>query len=551
VAASSPGSGEADSAAGRSSGGRGRAIAIASLLVAATYFGSRVLGALRTTAIGGAFGTPPELDAYYVGNRIPDLIFQLIAGATLASAFIPTFVHVRTRNGDRAAWRLASSVLNLVALITIALAVIMFVLAPRLVPLTAPGLGEKAGRGPEITALAVYLTRLMLLAPIIFSVSGMISGILNARHRFLLSGLAPMLYNLGIIGGALAYQIVFPHRSLEFGVTLLAIATVAGAAAHLIVQLPGLAMVGMRYYRAADVRDPAVREVGLLMLPRVLGLAALQANFLVTTYFASQMGAGTISSLTFAWSLVVLPLALVGQAISTAVFPHLAEHAAGDDRAEVGRTLAQTARVIIFLTIPATAGLVILRIPIVSLVLQHGQFDAEATRVTAGALLFYSLGLAAQALIEIFSRGFYAIRDTRTPVAFAVLSMVLNLVFSLLLRGPMGYKGLALALSLSVTVEAALLFLFLRPRMGGLEEAKLLWTALRSAAAAWIMVVVVAAVMLWMRHYAPLVDRRGVRYLAEVAVGIPLGAVAFFGVAWLTRSEEMQYLVARLRYNRQ
>ena len=129
--------------------------------------------------------------------------------------------------------------------------------------------------------------------------------------------------------------------------------------------------------------------------------------------------------------------------------------------------------------------------------------------------------------------------------------MVLNLVFSLLLRGPMGYKGLALALSLSVTVEAALLFLFLRPRMGGLEEAKLLWTALRSAAAAWIMVVVVAAVMLWMRHYAPLVDRRGVRYLAEVAVGIPLGAVAFFGVAWLTRSEEMQYLVARLRYNRQ
>ncbi len=524
--------------------GHARAIALASLLVAATYFGSRVLGALRTTAIGGAFGTPPELDAYYVGNRIPDLIFQLVAGATLASAFIPTFVHVRTRRGEEASWRLASSVLNLVALVTITLAVLTFVLAPWLVPLTAPGLGEHAGRGPEIQHLAVRLTRLMLIAPIVFSVSGMISGILNARHHFLLSGLAPMLYNLAIVGGALLYGVVFSHRSLEFGVTLLALATVVGAVAHLLVQLPGLAQIGMRYYRSAAVREPAVREVGLLMLPRVLGLAALQANFLVATYFASQMSAGTISSLTFAWSLVVLPLALIGQAISTAVFPHLAEHAASDDRQQLRRTLAQAVRVIVFLTLPATAGLVVLRTPVVALVLQHGQFDANATHVTANALLFYSLGLGAQALIEILSRGFYALRDTRTPVAFAVLSMILNLGFSLLLRDRMGYRGLALALSLSVTVEAALLFIFLRARLGGMEEGRLAWSTVRAAAATWLMIVAVAGFMLWARHYAPLADRRGVRYLAEVLAGIPLGAAAFFAVAIVTGSDEMRLVLA-------
>src|SRR5205823_698190 len=159
----------------------------------------------------------------------------------------------------------------------------------------------------------------------------------------------------------------------------------------------------------ATLRDPAVREVGLLMAPRVLGLAALQANFLVATYFASQMGAGTISSLAFAWSLVVLPLALIGQAISTAVFPHLAEAAAGEDHHDLQRTLSHGIRAIIFLTIPATAGLAVLRIPVVALVLQHGAFGPNATRVTADALLFYSLGLAAQALIEILSRGFYAL----------------------------------------------------------------------------------------------------------------------------------------------
>jgi len=524
--------------------GHARTLALASALVAATYFGSRVLGALRSVAVARAFGTAPELDAYFVGNRIPDLIFQLIAGATLASAFIPTFARVRIRQGEEASWRLASSVLNLVAVVTLVLAGMAFLVAPILVPLTAPGLGEAVGRGPAMQSLAVRLTRLMLAAPIIFSVSGMISGILNARKRFLLSGLAPMLYNLAIIAGALAYSVVFPRNSLEFGVTLLAAATVVGAAAHLVVQLPGLAKAGMRYFRTAAVRDPGVREVGLLMLPRILGLAALQANFFVTAYFASQMSAGTISSLNYAWSLVVLPLALVGQAISTAVFPHMADQAAGDDHVRLRHTLAQTLRVIAFLTIPATAGLVVLRIPVVSLLLQHGQFTAESTRVTAAALLFYSLGLGAQALIEILSRGFYALRDTRTPVAFALLSMALNLAFSLLLRGPLGYRGLALSLSLAVTIEAALLFLVLRRRLGGMQEGALTWSVLRALAASWIMVVVIAAFMLWARHSALLGDRRGLRYLVEIVAGVPLGALAFFGVALVTGAEETR-LVAR------
>lgn len=523
--------------------GHARALAIASAVVAATYFGSRLLGALRSVAIARAFGTAPELDAFYVGNRIPDLLFQLIAGATLASAFIPTFAHVRNQRGEQAGWRLASSVLNLVAIVTLVLAVAVYVAAPRLVPLTAPGLGDAVGRGAEMRQLAIKLTRLMLIAPVIFSVSGMVSGILNARRRFLLSGLAPMLYNLAIIAGAIVYSTRFAAHGLEFGVTILALATVVGAAAHLLIQLPGLVQVGMRYYRSIDLHDQAVREVGMLMLPRTLGLAALQANFVITTYFASQMSAGTISSLNYAWQLVVLPLALVGQAIATAVFPHMADQAADHDQRELRRTLVHAIRAIIFLTIPATAGLVVLRIPVVTLLLQRGQFTAESTQVTAAALLFYSLGLAAQALIEILSRGFYALRDTRTPVTLGVLSMLINLVLSLILRGPLGYRGLALSLSLAVTIEATLLFYQLRRRLGGLDGAAIAWSAARAAAAAWVMVVAVAAFILWARHFGPLLDRRGVRYVIEIAGGVPIGVLAFLSVAWVIGAEEMHTFV--------
>jgi putative peptidoglycan lipid II flippase len=519
-----------------------RALALASLIVAATYLGSRVLGALESVALAGVFGTAPELDAWYVGNRIPDLIFQLIAGATLASAFIPTFARVRGREGQEAAWRLASAVLNLVALITIVLAVLAFLLAPWVVPATAPGLGNAVGRGPEMQHLAVTLARIMLLAPILFSISGMISGILNANHRFFLAGLAPMLYNVALIGGVLVYRFLFHDQSLGFGVTVLSIAAVAGAAAHLLVQIPGLFRLGMRYAAVVDVRNQAVREVIVLMLPRMLGLAAWQANFLITAFFASQMGAGTISSLNYAWLLVVLPLALIGQAISTAVFPHMADQAADEAHVELRRTVSQALRVIVFLTVPATVGLVVLRVPVVTLLLQRGQFDAESTRVTAAALLFYSLGLAAQAVIEILSRGFYALRDTRTPVIFAVLSLLLNLVFSLLLREPLGYRGLALALSLAVSVEALLLFVTLRRRIGGLEGRSLLWSVARAAAAAWAMIVLVAAFMVWARSTSLLGEHHVVRYLLEVAIGVPAGICAFLVVAWLTGAEEVRSL---------
>ena len=281
-------------------------------------------------------------------------------------------------------------------------------------PLFAPGLGDDIGRGDELTAEAVKLTRIMLLSPLLLSVSGMITGILNARQHFFLPALAPSLYNIGIIVGALAL-------AGRFGVEGLAIGVVAGSAAHLVIQIPGLVRERMRYGLRIDLGDAPTREVARLMAPRVLGLAAAQANFVVTTtFFASKVGTSAISGLTFAWLIASLPVALFGIALSTAAFPTLAEHEAAGDRRSLLETVSRVLRTILFFSIPAALGLAFLREPATMVLLERGAFGASDTAITSAALGFLCLSIVPQAAIEIHSRGFYALGDTRTPVLLTV-----------------------------------------------------------------------------------------------------------------------------------
>jgi putative peptidoglycan lipid II flippase len=510
-------------------------LATASAIVAAGFLASRLLGLLRSVAIADSFGTSPELSAYWVAFRLPDLVFQLLAGATLGSAFIPTFARLFTTQSPEKAWRLASSVLNLVFVVTIVVAVLGFLLAPVLVPVMAPGLGEETGQQEELRSLAVDLTRLMMLSPILFAVSGMFMGILNARHHFLFPAIAPLVYNLAIIVGAFAFN----------DVHALAAAVVVGAALHLVVQLPALAAVGMRYQPIADWRDAAVREVGRLMAPRMLGLAAFQLNLLVTIFFASMVSDEAISAVNYAFLIMMTPLGLFGMAISTAVFPTMAEQAA-HDRAELRWTLEQSLRLILFLTIPSAIGLMILSGPVVALLLQWGEFTESSTEITQAALLFYTIGLAGHAAIEILSRGYYALGDTRTPVRFAVVSLVVNLALSAAFVGPWGVRGLALAVSLATIAEAALLFWTLRVRMEGFDLGALGRSAGRTLGAGVLMAEAVG-------FYLVLLDQAGrfdtsnkLDAFLAVAGGSLLGGLVFLAVARVLRSDEAETLLLRL-----
>lgn len=507
-------------------------------VVAFGFIVSRLLGLLRSVAIAHAFGTDPHLSAYWVAFRLPDLVFQVLAGATLSAAFIPTFSRVRMRSGEQAAWRLASDVLNLVSIATTVMAVVAFVLAPWLVPLLAPGLGATSGRAEELRALAVTLTRVMLLSPIMFGVSGMVTGILNARQHFLAPALAPLVYNLSIIAGALLLAAPFGVRGLAAGVVL-------GSLGHLLVQLPALRTVGMRWTPTLDFASPGVREVARLMGPRVIGLAAAQLNFIIVVFFASYVSDEAISALTYAFLIAMLPVGVVGMAISTAVFPTLAQQAAAEQMETLRESVARSLRLILFLSIPSSVGLVLLATPVVRLTLERGAFDAHSTALVAAALVWYAVAVFAHSGIEILSRGFYAVADTRTPVALAVLAVVVNGVLAAALVAPFGVRGLAAATSIAAIVEFGLLFRALAGRIGEMRGRGISSSIYRTLAASVVMGQVMVLLALVLRALGTDIDSPWGALVLTVVVGLA-GLVSFMVTAAWLRSREVEEILQRL-----
>ena len=509
------------------------------LLIGVSFLGSRLLGVARTSVIAEQFGTSVELDAFWVAMRLPDLVFQLLAGATLASAFIPVYARVLQHRGERSAWRLASIVLNWVLLGTIALSVAVFFAAEWIVPALAPGLGEDSGIQDEIIDDAVFLTRVLLLSPILFAVSGMLTGILHARRHFLLPAISPMLYNLAIILGAL----LLPE---QLGVEALVIGVVAGSGLHLMIQLPALSAALVRSGGGLGLHlnlgDLEAREVLRLMAPRTLGLAAAQINLIVLTFFGSMVGDSSISALNFAWLLLMFPVGLFGMSLATAVFPSLAERAALAGPTAVNTMVSQTLRFTLFLAIPASVGMLLLRDSIVSTLLEHGAFDAVASQLVADALLFYSIGIFAHAAIEIVSRGFYVLGDTRTPVALAIASMLLNILLSAVLVGPMELKGLALALSISAIAEFALLTLLLNGRLNRQLLARSLWWSILKT----IVATAIMGQLVWLLIellFGLDIDRDS---WITLALGVAGGGVVYFILSLILQQDEAEALILRI-----
>jgi putative peptidoglycan lipid II flippase len=378
----------------------------------------------------------------------------------------------------------------------------------------------------------------MLLSPILFGVSGMVTGILNARQHFAAPALAPMVYNAAIVLGAI-------FLSEPYGVHGLAIAVVIGAAGHLLVQLPALRAVGMRWRPIFGLASEGVREVARLMGPRIIGLAAAQVNFIVVIFFASFVSDAAISAVNYAFLMAMLPVGVVGMAISTAVFPTLARQGAAQQLQALRTSVASSLRLILFLAIPAAVGLMALAEPAVRLLLERGEFDAADTGLVASTLLFYGIGVPAIAAIEILSRGFYALSDTRTPVQVAVLAMLLNVVLCAALVAPLGVRGLAAAGSLAALAECAWLWWLLHERLGDLEPRQMRASVARTLAASTVMGEVILLLMLLL-HGAGLEGGTAFGALAVAVLSGGGGALAFVATASLIGSQEYRMLVGRL-----
>jgi putative peptidoglycan lipid II flippase len=510
-----------------------RRIAGAASLVMALFIASRGLGLLREMVIARQFGTSAAMDAYLAAFRVPDFLFYVVAAGALGSAFIPTFTGFLTQKDMPGAWRLASAVINWALLVLSLLAGLTALAAPWLVAVLY---GDFS---PEQQQLTTGLMRLMLISTVIFGVSGVLMGILNAQQHFFLPALAPVIYNLAIIGGAW-----FLGPSL--GVKGLAIGVVGGAVGHFLVQAPAVLWGRYRiHYRPVlAARDPSLREVARLMTPRVVGLAAVQINFVVTAVLASGLSAGSLTALNYGWIIMLLPQGIIAQSVATALFPTLAALASAGKLVEMRHIFLTTLRNLLFLTLPAAVGLMVLREPIVRLLLERGAFTPASTRTTGTALGFFAAGLVAHTVVEIAARAFYALKNTKTPVIISILAMAANIGLSLGLMwlftalGWPPHGGLALANSLAVTLEmAAMLWLLNRP-LGGLSEPGLGTSILKMGTATLGMAVSLLVV------FPRLPFSEG---WTGAVVGVALGGLVYLAVAAGLRQDELAVVRRLLR----
>ena len=504
----------------------GRVLANASLILTIAALASRLLGWIRLLVIGSQFGASADLDAYFAAFRIPDAIFQLVVAGALSAALIPVFSSYRAREDEREAWRLASSVINLVLIALAVFSAVMAVLAPWVVPVIAPGFDA------ETTELTVRLTQLMLLSPVFVGMGAVVSGLLNSYGRFGVPAIAPLVYNLAIIAAAV---VLAP----TLGVEGLAIGVVAGSILHLTIQLPQLRGVGRHYDLTIGLGHPGVRKVAWLMGPRLLGLAAGQVNFVASTILASNLGVGAGTAYNYAFQLSQIPVGVLGVSVAVALFPTFSRDAALGRIADIRRQLSTSLRILIFLAAPLTAVLIVLARPIAAVFFQYGLFSGAATERTAGALVFFSIGLTGHIVVHVLTRAFYAMQDTRIPVLWAIVAVAINVPLMALLSRPMGVEGLALALSISATLEVIGLAWALRRRIESIDEGTILPSALRSAVAA----IVAGAVMLGGRaaaqEWLPELLANGVGRVFVLLALVAAGAAVYLAAAIAMHSEEL------------
>ncbi|KAA0205591.1 murein biosynthesis integral membrane protein MurJ [Candidatus Uhrbacteria bacterium] len=504
----------------------------AAFIVGASSFASRLLGILRDRALAGTFGAGAELDAYYAAFRLPDIAYNLVVLGAVSAGFIPVFTSWMEREGRESALRLASRVFAAVGA-TLALASLAIVaLAPLLVPLIAPGFSG------ESLDLAIRLTRVMAISPILLGLSAVVGGVMQSMRRFVGFALAPVFYNLGIIGGTVLL-------SPTLGVYGAALGVVAGAFLHLLVQLSAAHDVSFWPIVKPDFADPGMRRILVLMGPRIAALGVSQVSFTALIAIATITETGAVAVFNLANNLQSFPLGLFGISFAIAAFPMLSRAAAAGDDEGYRVTLSAASRRILFFVLPATAVFFLLRAQIVRLVLGGGVFSWEDTIRVADMLGLMALSLVAQSLVPLLVRALYARQDTWTPFRISLASESVTIAAAWFLHGSLGLRGIGVAFSLGAFVQAVILLSVLRKRFGKLGKGQTLYSFYRTTIATVALCVVGFPVREWLGTIYRL---ETFWQVALQAVGtIAFGGGAFLVTAWLMRSPELEEIANGIR----
>jgi len=508
-------------------------ITIAATLVAFSSLASRFLGIFRDRILAGEFGAGNTLDVYYAAFRVPDLIFNLLVMGALTAGFIPILTFLIKDSGcgkifsfkespNKEAWYLVNNLLNILLLTLMVLSFLGVVFAPYLVDLIAPGFG------PEKQSLTVGLTRIMFLSPIFLGISSILGGILQSFKRFFVYSLAPIFYNLGIIIGALYLVPFLGIYGLAWGVAL-------GAFLHMAVQLPVALKLGYRYRPVFNLKSKNLVKIGKMMIPRTMTLAISQINLLVITIFASTLASGSLSVFNFANNLQSFPVGVFGISFAIAAFPTMSQVAFSKEKLRVN--LSQTVRKILFFIVPATVLLITLRAQIVRVVLGTGLFDWQDTILTLQTLGFFAFSLFAQALIPLLIRVFYARQTAKVPFFIGLFAALVNVISVWWFSKILGVAGLALGFSLANIVNFVLLWLTLHMKLNGLEEERILLSAVKFSLGALACGFTVQFTKSLVAPWVEMTKFWGI--LTQGLIAGILGFSVYLLICYLLRSEEL------------
>jgi len=502
---------------------------------------SRILGYFRDMVMSWAFGTTAAADAFYVAYRIPNLLRELLAEGSMSAAFIPVFSEVLAKGTKEEARRLANAVIARLLVILVLVTGLGILFAPLIVKAIALGWKFKADRDKFL--MAVTLTRMMFPYLLFIGLAALAMGMLNSLRSFLAPALSPVMLNIMTISAVilLAPRMSQPIQGAAVGVVI-------GGLFQFLIQVPGLKRHGMMPRPRFSPSHPGVLRIGKLALPVFLSSSVTQLNIFLSTILASFLPTGSIAFLFYGMRFIHFPLGIFGVALATAILPTLSTQAAKQEMQEFRETLSVGIRLVFFIMFPAMVGLIMLRVPIVSLLLERGEFNRISTTGTATALLYYAVGLWAFAGVRVVSQGFYSLQDTRTPVRIAVLALLVNMVLSIvLIQTPLQHGGLALANSLAAALNFAFLTKRLRKKIGRMDGRRILRSLAKIVPASAAM----GAVCWWIARN-PLWDTPA-NTLAKIEwlAGGMAGSVLFYVIVMgVLRSEELAFLWQVARHRR-
>jgi putative peptidoglycan lipid II flippase len=490
---------------------------------------SRILGYIRDYFQAVFLGTSRGADAFTIAYIIPNLLRRLTGEGAMTAAFVPVFTQAKKEKSKEELWTFANYFFFDLTVVMAVLTVLGIIFSPLLVKIIGFGFKDIQGKW----SLTVALTRMMFPYIFFISLAALAMGILNSFHRFFVPAFTPVLLNICII----ALAIAFAGRAKE-PAYVFAAGVLLGGICQLAFQIPFLWKQGMRFKFGLSFTHPGILRVVKLTIPGVLGVGIYQVNFALSRAFASALEEGSVASLYYASRVQELTLGIFSVALSIALLPAFSEQAAGEDITGMKRTLAFSLKLIFLVTWPAAAGLLVLNRPIIQVLFQHGLFDAQSTGLTAACLLYFSVSLPFISGVKILAPAFFSLKDTRTPVLIAFFVMIVYILSSVLLMGPLRVGGIALALSLSQVVNFLALFYYLERKIGKIEKKAFLVSASKSLLASGLMGAVIWLIIRGL-HFAQLSFFKQVGFLIAAIV---LGLALYIAICAIINREDIKNL---------